>query len=508
MKRSASALFVVILGLLSVALPASAASAASAPSVASTVPGSSTSTGGEMDPLGPARAAVRAAELPPTIKVGTEGVYPPFSYHGGSGGGLTGYDIDVMNAIGKHLGTKVEYVETPFDSMFAALESGRFDVVANQITFNEERQARYDLSDPYVETTGVLVVRKDETRIRTIADLKGKRSAQNITSNWAGVAKDAGATVVAVDDMALAIDNLEQGRVDALVNDKLAIRNYLATKPDAGVKVVAETDDVSKSVLVAKKDSGYLPQLNQAIADLKADGTLDKIYAKYFGAEVKQTSTWQIMKDNAWPMARAALTTTIPLTAISFAIGMVIALAVGLMRMSRQPLVSGAARLYISFIRGTPLLVQLFLIFYALPQVGVKIDPFLAAVIAFSVNVGGYAAEIVRSSVESLPKGQWEAASTIGMDYPTTLRRVILPQAARTAVPPLSNTLISLVKDTSLAAVILVNELFQHARTAAAPSFEFLALFGMAAVYYWVICLVLSFVQSRTETRLNRFVAA
>ncbi|WP_082590726.1 ABC transporter substrate-binding protein/permease [Phycicoccus sp. Soil748] len=482
MKRAAQVLFVLVLGLLYVAVPATGASAA--------VP------------------AARPSDLPPTLKVGTEGVYPPFSYHGGTGNGLTGYDIDVMNAIGKHLGVKVEYVETPFDSMFAALEAGRFDVVANQITFNEERNARYDLSDPYVETTGVLVVRKDEKGITKLADLMGKKAAENITSNWAEVAKGAGATIVGVDDMSLAIDNLEQGRVDALVNDKLAIRNYLRTKPDAGIKVVAETNDVSKSVLAAKKGSGYLPQLDKAIADLKADGTLDTIYAKYFGAAATTPSTWDIMRDNAWPMARAALTKTIPLTVISFAVGMVIALAIGLMRMSSHPVVAGVARLYISFIRGTPLLVQLFLIFYALPQLGVKINPFLAAVIAFSLNVGGYAAEIVRSSVESLPKGQWEAASTVGMGYATTLRRIILPQAARTAVPPLSNTLISLVKDTSLAATILVVELFRRAQIAAAPSFEFLALYGMAALYYWVICLVLSFAQSRTETRLNRFVAA
>lgn len=482
MKRAAQVLFVLVLGLLYVAVPATGASAA--------VP------------------AARPSDLPPTLEVGTEGVYPPFSYHGGTGNGLTGYDIDVMNAIGKHLGVKVEYVETPFDSMFAALEAGRFDVVANQITFNEERNARYDLSDPYVETTGVLVVRKDEKGITKLADLKGKKAAENITSNWAEVAKGAGATIVGVDDMSLAIDNLEQGRVDALVNDKLAIRNYLRTKPDAGIKVVAETNDVSKSVLAAKKGSGYLPQLDKAIADLKADGTLDTIYAKYFGAAATTPSTWDIMRDNAWPMARAALTKTIPLTVISFAVGMVIALAIGLMRMSSHPVVAGVARLYISFIRGTPLLVQLFLIFYALPQLGVKINPFLAAVIAFSLNVGGYAAEIVRSSVESLPKGQWEAASTVGMGYATTLRRIILPQAARTAVPPLSNTLISLVKDTSLAATILVVELFRRAQIAAAPSFEFLALYGMAALYYWVICLVLSFAQSRTETRLNRFVAA
>ena len=158
-------------------------------------------------------------------------------------------------------------------------------------------------------------------------------------------------------------------------------------------------------------------------------------------------------------------------------------------------------------IRGTPLLVQLFIIFYALPQFGIVIDPFPSAVIAFSLNVGGYAAEVIRAAILCIPQGQWEAAQTIGMNYPTTLRRIILPQAARTAVPPLSNTLISLVKDTSLASTILVTELLRVAQLAAAPTFEFFALYGVAAIYYWVICVILSFFQGRLETRLGRYVA-
>lgn len=150
---------------------------------------------------------------------------------------------------------------------------------------------------------------------------------------------------------------------------------------------------------------------------------------------------------------------------------------------------------------------QLFIVFFALPEFGVKIDPFPAAVIAFSLNVGGYAAEIIRSAIQSIPKGQWEAAETIGLNYTGTLRRIILPQAARVAVPPLSNTLISLVKDTSLASTILVTELLRQAQIIAAPTFEFFALYGTAAIYYWVICLVLSFGQSRLERRLERHVA-
>src|ERR1700712_2235379 len=218
-------------------------------------------------------------------------------------------------------------------------------------------------------------------------------------------------------------------------------------------------------------------------------------------------ATQELIWRNLWPMLQATLTRTLPLTAISFVVGLVIALFVALARLSRFKVLSWLARVYVSLIRGTPLLVQLFIVFYALPQLGLVIDPFPSAVIAFSLNVGGYAAEVIRAAILSIPKGQWEAAQTIGMHYATTLQRVILPQAARTAVPPLSNTLISLVKDTSLASVVLVTELLRVAQVAAAPTFKFFALYGVAALYYWVICLVLSFAQSRVETRLERFVA-
>lgn len=219
------------------------------------------------------------------------------------------------------------------------------------------------------------------------------------------------------------------------------------------------------------------------------------------------SATWELIWRNLWPMLVATVTKTIPLTAVSFVVGLVIALVVALARLSSIGPVSAVARVYISLIRGTPLLVQLFLVFYALPQIGVVIDPFPAAVLAFSLNVGGYAAEVIRAAILSIPKGQWEASETIGMGYSTTLQRVILPQAARVAVPPLSNTLISLVKDTSLASTILVTELLRVAQLAAAPTFDFFALYGVAAVYYWVICLILSALQIRLEARLERYVA-
>jgi len=207
------------------------------------------------------------------------------------------------------------------------------------------------------------------------------------------------------------------------------------------------------------------------------------------------------------PMLSGAIRYTIPLTLISFAGGLLLALLTAMMRLAKSRLIQLPAVIYVSAIRGTPLLVQLFIIFYGLPNIGLNIDPFPSAAIAFILNVGAYASEIIRASVLSIPKGQWEAAYTIGMSRGTALRRIILPQSARVSVPPLSNTFISLVKDTSLASLVLVTELFRKAQEIAARTYDFLLLYVEAALIYWVICFLLSLVQTVIERRLDRYVA-
>jgi cystine transport system permease protein len=216
---------------------------------------------------------------------------------------------------------------------------------------------------------------------------------------------------------------------------------------------------------------------------------------------------WQLFLNSLGPIALGALLGTIPLALASFALGLVIAIGIALMRISVNPVLSAIARFYISVIRGTPLLVQLFVIFYGMPAVGVTIDPWPSAIIALSLNVGGYGAEIVRASILSVPKGQWEAAYTVGMNRTRTLTRIILPQAARVSVPPLSNTFISLVKDTSLASTILVTELFRVTQQIAAASYQVMVVYLTAALVYWVICLVLSSGQGAIERRLDSRVA-
>lgn len=219
-----------------------------------------------------------------------------------------------------------------------------------------------------------------------------------------------------------------------------------------------------------------------------------------------------IVIDAFLPMLKGGIIYSIPLAIIAFVLGLLIALTVALVRIvPRKSLwhkvLYMIARIYVSAIRGTPMLVQLFIIFYGLPSVGIKLDPFPTAIIAFSLNVGAYASETVRAAILSIPKGQWEAGTSVGLSYAQTFRYVILPQAFRVSIPPLSNTFISLVKETSLASLVLVTELFKEAQIVAARTYEFMLVYIEAAIIYWVICLLLGLAQERLERRFDRHIA-
>ncbi len=214
-----------------------------------------------------------------------------------------------------------------------------------------------------------------------------------------------------------------------------------------------------------------------------------------------------IASSSLYPMIEGAIKYTIPLTLITFVLGLIIAILTALARLSSIKILNIIARIYVSIIRGTPLLVQLFIIFYGLPNLGILIDPLPSAIIGFSLSVGAYASETIRAAIVSIPKGQWEAGYSIGMTYTQALVRIILPQAARVSIPPLSNSFIGLVKDTSLASLVLVSEMFRKAQEIAATTYEFLLLYTEAALLYWIICTILSIIQGRVEARLDRYVS-
>lgn len=214
---------------------------------------------------------------------------------------------------------------------------------------------------------------------------------------------------------------------------------------------------------------------------------------------------WQLMLDSFWQLLLPGIRITIPLTLISFSLGLIIALLTAIVQVANIQGLKQLARLYVWVIRGTPLLVQLFVIFYGLPGLGILIDAFPSAVLVFSFNTGAYASETIRAAIESVPMGQMEAGYCVGMNYVQTMWRIILPQAMRTAFPPLSNSLIGLVKDTSLAANVTIMEMFMSAQRIAARTYEPFALYCEVALIYLLFCTVLTRLQSYCEKKMKTY---
>ena len=214
---------------------------------------------------------------------------------------------------------------------------------------------------------------------------------------------------------------------------------------------------------------------------------------------------WSMLVDSFGKILLPGLTMTIPLTAISFSLAMVIAIAAALVQFAKVPVLKELCRFYIWVVRGTPLLVQLFVVFYGLPDLGIILDPFPSAVIVFSINEGAYCAETVRAALESVPRGQLEAAECAGLTWWQGIRRIVLPQAMRTAFPPLSNSLISMVKDTSLASNITVVEMFMATQRIASRELKFLPLYIEVALIYLLFCTVLTKLQRMGEKRLGAY---
>ncbi|QLK61418.1 cystine ABC transporter permease [Enterobacteriaceae bacterium Kacie_13] len=211
----------------------------------------------------------------------------------------------------------------------------------------------------------------------------------------------------------------------------------------------------------------------------------------------------QLVLDSA-PFLLKGTLFTLQLSIGGMIFGLLLGFILALMRLSRFWPLSWLSRFYVSVFRGTPLIAQLFMIYYGLPQFGIELDPIPAAMIGLSLNTAAYTSETLRAAISSIEKGQWEAASSIGMNHWQTLRRVILPQAARTALPPLGNSFIGLVKDTSLAATIQVPELFRQAQLVTSRTLEVFTMYLAASIIYWVLATVLSFLQNRLEDRVNR----
>ncbi len=234
------------------------------------------------------QSTLEAIKASGKLTIGTEGTYAPFTFHD-KDGKLTGFDVDIAVEVSKRLGVEAEFIETPWDGIIAGLDAKRFDVIFNQVTITDERKEKYDFSDSYIVSKAVLLVHEDNNEIKKLADLKGKKSAQSLTSNLTAIAKENGAEVVGTEGFNQAIDLLLSKRVDATINDGLSYLELKKQKPDVKIKAVDETTDAShNAALFRKGNEDLVKAVNEALAAMKSDGTYLAISEKYFGADVSK----------------------------------------------------------------------------------------------------------------------------------------------------------------------------------------------------------------------------
>lgn len=235
-----------------------------------------------------ADAALDRVKQSGTLRVGTEGTYPPFTFHDASGK-LVGFDVDLAREIGKRLGVKTVFVEGRWDGLIAGVDANRYDAVVNEVGITDARKAKYDFSAPYIVSKAALIVRGDNGTIKGFADLKGKTSAQTLTSNFGKIAERYGATLVGTDGFDQSIALVLQRRADATVNDSLSFYDFHKHKPDAEVKIVALEGDADQSgVLLPKNSPDLVAAVDGALAAMKADGTYAALSETYFGTDVSK----------------------------------------------------------------------------------------------------------------------------------------------------------------------------------------------------------------------------
>jgi arginine/lysine/histidine/glutamine transport system substrate-binding/permease protein len=471
--------------------------------------------------IGAAQLTGLAQEPPSAWEVGTEPAFPPFEMKDEATGELTGFDIELMQAIGEAAGREIDFISLPFDGLVPALQSKTIDAAISGMTITAERAQTVDFSSPYFEAGLAIAVREDETEIQSFEDLEGKRIAVQIGTTGAeqaGLVE--GANVSQFDAAPLALQELLNGRVDAVVND-LPVTLFAINEANLqGVKIAGELVTEEYYGIALPKGSEALGEINAALANLIQDGTYAQIYRKWFVADPPILPTvapalatagnasgldW----GNLFRNLMKGASVTIMLTAFSFFFGLIGGSLVAFAMISPIKPLRLLCRIYVDFFRGTPMLVQLFMIYFGLPALfqglgfDLSFNRFFAAILALSLNVAAYLAEILRGGIQSIDRGQWEAGESLAMNPVETMRYVVFPQAFRRILPPLGNEFITLIKDTSLAAVIGFEELFRQGQLTVATTYRAFEVYLAVAIVYLVMTSLASFAFKRLEAYMD-----
>ncbi len=433
---------------------------------------------------------------------------------------MIGFEYDLAEALAARLGVKAQMVQNSWDGLVPALQRGNFDIILNGLEITDEHRQQIGMSRPYYAYAQQIVVRKGTPGVTKLEDLKGRpvgilaaSVAQRLLERM-GMGKG---NLRVYPGNVESFRDLNNGRIEAVLLDLPIAIYYLAREP--GLSASGEPFEIGYyGIGVRKDDRTLLQALNQAIDSLRADGTLEKIYSKYGLWDSRQAGLASYQEEPLVKQKRistlrdwrkylplllqgAVVTVEISLLAMALAVGAGLVLA--LARLYGIAPVRWLAASYVEAVRGTPLLIQLFLIYYGLPNLGIRLNAFVAAVLGLGFNYAAYEAENYRAGIQAVPHGQMEAALALGMTRSQALRRIIVPQAIRVVIPPVTNDFIALFKDSSLVSVITMVELTKMYGMLATSTYDYIGLGLMTAAIYFALSYPASLLADRLERRMR-----
>jgi polar amino acid transport system substrate-binding protein len=413
---------------------------------------------------------------------------------------LIGFEVELAEALARKLGVRAQMVQNQWDGLVPALQRGNFDLVLNGLEITDEHRRQIAFSQPYYVYSQQIITRRDNDSLTNLPSLKGHTVgtlsgtvAQRIMEQSGGI------DVRIYPGQVEPFRDLNNGRLDAVMLDLPIAAYYLGREPNLK-RSGAPFAPGYYGIGVRQEDQSLLRAVNEAIAQLLAEGTLERIYRKWDlwdpnqrllagQTEPAATPPASFSSFSHWrtylPLLLKGAWVTIEISVLAMTLAVVGGLALAMVRLYAAAPLRSLAVAYIELIRGTPLLIQLYLIYYGLPNIGIKFNAFVAAVLGLGLNYAAYEAENYRAGIQAVPRGQMEAALSLGMSRWLALRTVILPQAIRIVIPPVTNDFIALFKDSSLVSVITMVELTKVYGMLALTTYDFLGLgLATAAIYF------------------------
>ncbi len=431
---------------------------------------------------------------------------------------LIGFEVELAEALAAKIGAKARIVQNQWDQLIPALERGNFDIILNGLELTSENQQRIAMSQPYFVYTQQIVTRKEAQGMAALEELKGKTVGVLSSSVAQKLLEEKGGVELKFyPGNVESLRDLRAGRIDAALMDLPIAVHY--AQPDPALRLSgASFAPGYYGIGVRSHDLTLLAAMNQAIKELAADHTLERIYRKYGVWDERQqglgeykpervTQKKRISTLREWhrylPLLLRGALTTIELSILAMGVAVVVGLGLVLMRLYGIAPLRWLAKAYVEVIRGTPLLIQLFLIYYGLPEIGIRLNAFLAGVLGLGLNYAASEAENYRAGIQSIPHGQTEAALALGMSRPQLLRHVVLPQALRVVIPPVTNDFIAMFKDSSIVSVITMVELTKVYGMLAMSTYDYIGLGLMTAGIYFGLSYPASIFANWLERKLR-----